>query len=145
MTEVSFYTGVPDRQAYACRLLRKTQAAGLTVGVLGPMRLLERLDQALWTFEPGEFLPHLLLRKDSPALLRERTPVLLSDRLEDLAGCRALLNFEPAPPPDLERFQRVFEIVATDPEQTAAGRQRFKLYKQMSGITLNHHVISGGG
>ena len=52
MTEVNFYTGVPDRQVYACRLLRKTQAAGLTVGVWGPMRLLERLDQTLWTFEP---------------------------------------------------------------------------------------------
>jgi DNA polymerase III subunit chi len=140
VTEVNFYTGVPDRQVYACRLLRKTLAAGLKTGVWGPMRLLERLDQALWTFEPGEFLPHLLLRSDSPAPLRERTPVLLSDRLDDLVGCQALLNFEPEPPPGLERFERVLELVSTDPEQVAAGRNRFKAYKQL-GVTLNHHVI----
>ena len=109
MTEVNFYTGVPDRQIYACRLLRKTQAAGLTVGVWGPMRLLERLDQTLWTFEPGEFLPHLLLRPDTPAQLRERTPILLCDQLDALAGCQVLLNFEPGVPPGLEQFFEQFE------------------------------------
>lgn len=142
MTEVSFYTGVPDRQAYACRLLRKTLTAGLKTGVWGPMRLLERLDQTLWTFDPGEFLPHLIVRPDTPALLRERTPVLMSDRLDDLAGCQVLLNFEPEPPPDPDRFERILELVATDPDQVAAGRQRFKAYKQL-GVPLNHHVIGG--
>ncbi|OWQ44559.1 hypothetical protein CDL60_24000 [Roseateles noduli] len=141
MTEVNFYTGVPDRQVYACRLLRKTQAAGLTVGVWGPMRLLERLDQTLWTFEPGEFLPHLLLRADTPSALRERTPILLSDQLDALAGCQVLLNFEPGVPPGLERFERVLELVSADAEQVAAGRGRFKAYKAL-GLTLNHHVMS---
>ena len=142
MTEVNFYTGVPDRQAYACRLLRKTLAAGLKTGVWGPLRLLERLDQTLWTFDPQEFLPHVLLKADMPASLREQTPVLLSDRLDDLVGCQALLNFEPEPPPGLDRFQRVLELVSTEPEQVAAGRARFKAYKAM-GVTVNHFNLAG--
>lgn len=142
MTEVSFYTGVPDRQLYACRLLRKTTAAGLRTGVLAPMRFLERLDQALWTFEPQEFLPHLLLRADSDPndALRGRTPILLSDRLDDLVGCQALLNLEAGIPDGLERFERVLELVSSEPEQVAAGRQRFKTYKTL-GVPLNHHVM----
>jgi DNA polymerase-3 subunit chi len=141
VTEVNFYTGVPDRQVYACRLLRKTQAAGLTVGIWGPLRLLERLDQTLWTFEPGEFIPHVLLRGETSALLRERTPILMSDRLDELTGCQVLFNFEPEVPPGLERFERVLELVSTDADQVAAGRARFKAYKAM-GLTLNHHVMS---
>lgn len=142
MTEVSFYTGVPDRQVYACRLLRKTLAAGLRTGVLAPMRFLERLDQTLWTFEPQEFLPHLLLRPNAAAAaLKDRTPILLSDRLDDLVGCQALLNLEPDIPAGMERFQRVLELVSAEPEQVAAGRQRFKAYKAM-GVALQHHVMS---
>lgn len=140
MTEVKFYSGVPDRQLYACRLLRKVLHAGLTVGVWGPMRLLERLDQSLWTFEPGEFLPHVLLRPGTRAELRERTPMLLSDQLDQLVGCQVLLNLESELPPGLERFQQVLELVSSDPAQVEAGRARFRAYKHL-GVALQHHVM----
>ena len=78
---------------------------------------------------------------DTPELLRERTPILLSDQLDALAKCRVLLNFEPGVPPGIERFERVLELVSTDAEQVAAGRARFKAYKAL-GLTLNHHVMS---
>ena len=44
MTQVSFYTGVPERLAYLCRLLRKAQQSGAPIGVSGPSGLLDRLD-----------------------------------------------------------------------------------------------------
>ena len=61
MTEVSFHTGLPDKQAYACRLLRKAWRQGLRVMVTGDAATLTRLDQALWLFEQEEFVPHLRL------------------------------------------------------------------------------------
>ena len=50
MTEVTFHFNVPEKTAYACRLLRKAWAARAPVGVLGDAAALRALDEALWTF-----------------------------------------------------------------------------------------------
>ena len=60
--KVDFHSGVADKAAYCCRLLRKTQAARTRVAVCGPAELLDRLDVALWTFDALSFLPHLRLQ-----------------------------------------------------------------------------------
>ena len=60
MTEIAFHVNVPDRLAYACRLLRKAVRQGARVAVTAPPATLRGLDRALWTFEPTEFVPHAL-------------------------------------------------------------------------------------
>lgn len=141
MTEVSFYTGVSDRQLFACRLLRKAVGSGGRIGVWGPARLLERLDQTLWTFAEREFLPHARVHAGLSELVRQRSPLLLSDQLQDLAQCQVLLNLESQPPSAPERFERLLELVGTEPEQVAAARQRFRDYKQL-GLPVQHFDVS---
>ncbi|MCH7344138.1 DNA polymerase III subunit chi [Pelomonas sp. CA6] len=142
MTEVSFYTGVPDRLPYLCRLLRKAAQAGVNTGVCGPARLLDRLDQALWTFESTGFLPHVRVgaRGVSDFQLR-RTPIVLAERPLDLPHRQALLNLEASIPEGFEGFERVLEVVSQDEEQMRAGRDRFRRYKQL-GYEVRHHVIT---
>ena len=58
MTEVAFHFNMPDKVAYACRLVRKASRAGTRVVVTGEPTLLRSLDTELWTFSPLEFIPH---------------------------------------------------------------------------------------
>lgn len=139
--QVSFYTAVPERLAYVCRLLRKAQQAGAHVGVCGSATSLERLDKALWDFEATEFVPHLRLQAVAAADSRSAaTTILLSERCEALPHREVLLNLGMAIPEHFEQFQRVLEVVSIDPEQVDAGRQRFRQYKQL-GYAVSHHVV----
>ncbi len=142
MTEVSFYTGVPDRLAYLCRLLRKAQQSGARMGVLGPLSVLQRLDAALWSFEPAEFVPHLLLTEELVASeLVQATPILLVTDSAALPHREVLLNLGGEIPPDYAEFERVLEVVSTEPEQVQAGRRRYKQYEAL-GHVVKHHKVS---
>ncbi|WP_158080874.1 DNA polymerase III subunit chi [Pelomonas sp. KK5] len=139
---MSFYTGVPERLAYLCRLLRKVQRSGARVGVCGPANLLMRLDAALWTFEPLEFVPHLRVAPGSPPAPRMAdTPILLVEHPQDLPHRDVLLNLDSDMPPDFEQFARVLEVVSQDPMQMDAGRQRYRQYQQL-GHDVSHHVVA---
>lgn len=140
MTEVSFYTGVADRLPYVCRLLRKAQQSGARVAVVGPAKLLDRLDQALWQFESTEFVPHLRLRGGREPAQLARTPVLLAEHAQEQPHRDVLLNLGAEMPEGFEQFRRVLEVVSRDPEQMQVGRQRFKQYKQL-GLAVSHHEV----
>ena len=60
MTHIGFHFNMPDKLAYACRLLRKAYAAGGPVGVVGPAPAIEALDTELWRFSALDFIPHCL-------------------------------------------------------------------------------------
>jgi DNA polymerase-3 subunit chi len=143
MTQVSFYTGVSERLSYLCRLLRKAQQSGARVGVCGAPAQLDRLDAALWSFEPTEFVPHLRLRAGQtlePALAD--TSILLVEHGDALPHRAMLLNLGAELPAGFDQFERVLEVVSQDPEQVQAGRRRFKQYKEL-GHSVDHHVVAG--
>jgi len=142
MATVSFYTGVPERLAYVCRLLRKAQQSGARIGVCGAPALLDRLDAALWRFEPTEFVPHLRLQQgQTPEAQMADTPILLVEHSTQLPHRELLLNLSLEMLEGFEQFHRVLEVVSQDPEQVDAGRQRFRQYKAM-GHEVNHHVVA---
>ncbi|MFY7866615.1 DNA polymerase III subunit chi [Roseateles sp.] len=142
MTELTFHTGVPDRLAYVCRLLRKAQLSGARVGVCGSASVLQRLDLVLWEFEVCEFIPHLLLSPGpvDQALL-EATPILLTSTIATLPHREVLLNLGLDLPEGFEQYQRVLEVVSKEPEQVQAGRRRYKHYEAL-GYPIQHHKVS---
>ena len=141
MTQVNFYTGVAERLSYVCRLLRKAQQSGAQIGVCGPTASLRRLDAALWTFEPAEFVPHLDLSagKADPHLLAV-TPIVLLERAVELGHRDVLLNLGAEVPEGFEQFRRVLEVVSQDGEQVQAGRRRFRRSEEL-GLSINHHTV----
>jgi DNA polymerase-3 subunit chi len=142
MTTVTFYTGVDDRLPYVCRLLRKAHQSGAQIGVCGPAPLLDRLDTALWRFEPAEFVPHLRFKAgELPAGSLGESPVLLTELPSDLPHRALLLNLGQAMPDGFEPFERVLEVVSSDLEQAEAGRLRFKQYKAL-GHEMVHHKVA---
>ena len=143
MTEVSFHTGVPDLYGYACRVVRKAVRQGGVVIVSAPAETLRRFDQALWAFEPLEFIAHAMVREGQPIEARfAHTPVwLVPPRANPPSSDGILVNLGPDIVSGFERYQRVIEIVGTEPEHTEAARRRWRHYKE-SGHAVKHHEVS---
>ncbi len=140
MSDVAFHFNVADRLGYACRLLRKAQRLGTAVSVTGAASLLDRLDELLWTFEPTEFVPHLRVAASvAPAGHLQPTPLWLVD---DIAQAppdhRVLLQLADEVPDGVDRFERVIEIVSTDPDEAAAGRLRWRAHAQAGRRIVRH-------
>ncbi|MBL8349516.1 MAG: DNA polymerase III subunit chi [Burkholderiaceae bacterium] len=143
MTRVDFHTGVADPLGHTCRLVRKAWRSGHRVVVTGSPELLARLDLALWTFDPGDFIPHARLRAgQAAASLLERTPVWLADRPGDAPAAEGvgevLVNLGPETPAGFERYPRVIEIVAQPDDAVASGRQRWRRYQSLGLAPTNH-------
>jgi DNA polymerase-3 subunit chi len=142
MTEVSFHFNVPDRMAYACRLLRKAVRRGAKVVVCAPGDVLARLDKQLWVFEPLEFLPHVLVRPgQAPAARLQDTPVWLAEQAGAAPHREVLLNLGDDLVDGFEDFARVIELVPQEGDGRLAGRTRWKHYKDR-GYELNRHDVA---
>ena len=142
--KVDFHSGMPDKAAYCCRLLRKSQATRSCVAVCGPSDLLDRLDVALSTFDALSFLPHVRLRAGvSPQPRLARTPVWLLDDAWQAPHRDVLVNLGPDLVPGWEGFGRVVEVVQSDDADRLAGRARWRQYGQAGVAALEHHVVGG--
>jgi DNA polymerase III subunit chi len=144
VTEVEFHSGVGDKLAYACRLLRKAYRKGARVAVSGPAPLLAALDRALWADDECDFLPHIFLTKGAAVPANAaRTPIWLveGDAPEGSPGIR--INLGAPIPSDLERCTRIIEVLSADAEDAQQGRQRWRDYKTC-GLSAIHHEARPG-
>ncbi|MDB5848610.1 MAG: polymerase subunit chi [Rhodoferax sp.] len=126
MTEIAFHFNAPDKLTYACRLLRKAAGTGARVAVTGDADLLQKLDTALWTFSPLDFVAHAT-DKQGAALL-EASPVVLLGSALDAPHQQVLLNLGDDVPEGFERFERLIEVVALDEADRQRARDRWKHY-----------------
>ena len=145
MTEVSFHFNVPDKLAYACRLLRKAVNGGARVVVAGDHQTLTQLDSALWTFSPLDFVPHCFV--DGPGMLVDNSPVLLGHRGQPDAAMvtglptQVLLNLGHDTPEGFERFERLIELVGLGDDDRQSARVRWKHYAGR-GYAITRHDLA---
>jgi DNA polymerase-3 subunit chi len=138
MTRIDFHTNVGDSIAYACRLVRKAYLSGEPIVVLAEPARLAAFDEQLWTFSPLDFVPHCMAA--SP--LAKDTPVVLAAELDDAPHHRILINLGQDVPAQFARFERLIEVVGDEEEELAAGRQRFRFYRDR-GYAINMHKQGG--
>jgi DNA polymerase-3 subunit chi len=137
--KVEFHSGVVDKLGAACRFLHKAHSAGAKVVVCGDRGTLDRLDAALWSFDPLSFVAHARLKgAAAPAPALARTPIWLADDAAQVDAHELLLNLGPAMVEGWERFARVVEIVSAEPDDASAGRQRWRQYSALPGLDLVH-------
>ncbi len=141
MRKVEFHHGIGNKLAYACRLLRKAHRAGAQVAVTGDLATLQALDRELWTFDDQEFLPHVLAAgKPLPERLHA-TPIWLSPDPASAPGERSILiNLGREMPAGMERFQRLFDLVSSEPDDRQEGRRRWKAYAAQGWDVQPHEV-----
>ncbi len=133
MTRIDFHLNVADQLLYTCRLVRKAYGSGLKVVCYSTRHeLLEHLDTLLWTFSEQDFLPHVVSGHPDIA----QTPIVLTDKSDDISHYDLLINLDEQWPPFFSRFDRLVEIVGTDEDNKAQARQRYKFYKER-GYPLN--------
>jgi DNA polymerase III subunit chi len=139
MTTIDFYTHVDDRLAVAARLAAKAVAQHGRVRLLTPDEAsTAALDRLLWTQPATGFLPHC--RLGSP--IAAETPVIVDHVLEHEGPAEVLINLRNEPPPFFSRFARLAEIVSPDEADAAAGRERYRFYRER-GYELRAHNLSG--
>lgn len=138
MTTIDFYTHVDDRLAVAARIVAKAYASHGHVRVLTPdAAATDALDRLLWVNPPLAFLPHC--RLDAP--VAAETPIWVDERLQHDGPAAVLVNLHPEPPPFFSRFERLAEIIGMDDDARAAGRNRFRFYRDR-GYELRTHNLS---
>lgn len=141
MTEISFHFNVPDRTAYACRLLRKATRRGAQIAVTGAPAMLEQLDRELWAFDPVEFITHLRVQPGEPVAERlQATKVWLVGEASTAPHHEVLVNLGPAAPSGFESYAKLIEIVSLEPDDRAAARLRWKHYADR-GYAIERHEV----
>lgn len=141
MTRIDFYTHAADKLQVACRLTLKAREHGLRVLIFTPdPGLTERIDKLLWTTPAIGFVPHC--RADDR--LAGVTPVIIGHAVEAPPHDEVLVNLDLETPSFFSRFQRVIEIVGLDPDDSEAGRARFRFYRDR-GYDIRHHNVGSAG
>lgn len=147
MPDIRFHTGVEDRTHYLCRLLRKAARQGSRVLVRGEALEVDLLDKALWTFEAQDFVPHHRLRTGQvlPARLY-RTPVWLMDEQgvwpDAVPAAQVLVQLCPEPASDVDRWERIIEVVSAQEDDRRQARRRWRAYESQGCAVMA--VTSGG-
>ena len=139
MTSIDFYFNAGDRLDVACRLAGKALQQKKRVLIYAPREdLAQKIDRMLWTSQAVSFLPHCYAHDP----LAPDTPVLIATGdAPAAAACEVLLNLGEECPPFFERHERLLEIVAQDDAERAAGRARFKFYRDR-GYELRSHDLA---
>jgi DNA polymerase III subunit chi len=144
MTErVDFYVlksaAAKQRWAFACRLTEKAYLKDLKIVIVNDtLADAKSLDELLWTFNEGSFIPHQICLDAQSA--DPATPIHLMVEPAALPAADLLVNMAQRLPAQFERYARIAEIIDADEERRRLGRERFKAYRDLK-LTLETHQI----
>lgn len=144
MAKVDFYvlnaSGEVARQQFACRLAEKAYRLDHSVHILAAdAQSVGRLDDLLWTFRDGSFVPHERIdSSDSGAT--PKSPVTIGSDGASGGDADLLINLSSEVPSSVAAFPRIAEIVTADGESKDASRARFVEYRD-AGHTLETHKL----
>ena len=143
MARIDFYvlsqSGEQARQLFACRLAEKAYKLEHTVHIhTGDDATAGRIDELLWTFRDGSFVPHDLVRAGGD--VEARAPVTVSCD-PAYAGSRDLLiNLDDVVPACAGAFPRIAELVTSDEDSKLKSRRRFVAYRDEGHELETHNV-----
>lgn len=137
MTDVVFHYGVADKMDYAIRLLRKAVRSGFRVRVALAPTELANFSARLWAMAPTGFVSHC--DDQAPASLKRRSPVLLgTSGVSDEPEVAVLLNLTDDMPEDPQRYEKILEVITTDPADRQQGRARKRAYDNVQCPVVMH-------
>ena len=139
MARIDFHSNVNDKLSYACRLARKIWSTVLSgdpvqhIVMVGERPDLNKLNELLWSFNKTDFLPHCFIDDE----LAAETPIVLSGNFsfDAIPHANVLIHLGKRIPEDIPalgaRFPRIIELVTTNEEERLAGRERYRLYRDL--------------
>ncbi len=122
----------------ACRLAEKVYLMGHHVYLHAESAShASLLDDLLWTYKAGSFLPHTLA---SDTTNDAQPPIIIGHDSEPPAKTYLVVNLAQEVPAFFSRFERVAEVVDENEENKKSGRERFRFYRDR-GYTLKSHQL----
>ena len=143
MTQIDFYIlsgqSPTERLRFACRLTDKALQQRHRIFLnADSAEMADQLDEALWTFRAGSFIPHRRLAS-APAAIAE--PVVIGhDQEPPEESWDVMINLAAQVPDFFSRYQRVAEVVDSDEQRRNQGRERFRYYRER-GYELRTHRL----
>ncbi len=141
MARVDFYVlkqaGPDARRRFACRLAEKAYRLDNRVHIhtTSPSDA-EHLDELLWTFRDGSFVPHRLLGAGED----DEAPVTIGFGDAEPPAGELLINLADEVPAIATAFARIAELVTSDDDCRAKSRQRFAAYRD-NGDEIDTHQL----
>lgn len=142
MSRVDFYIlkagGDLARQQFACRLAEKAYRLENRVHIhVASDDSAHKLDDLLWTFRDGSFVPHEILGSSTGD---PDSPITIGCNDVPAGNCDLLINLGDTVPELAGSFPRVAEVVTSDEDCKSQSRQRFVDYREQ-GHTLETHNL----
>jgi DNA polymerase-3 subunit chi len=142
MTQIDFYilanNSPTARELFACKLADKAYQLRHHIYIqTANQQQAENLDNLLWTFHQGSFLPHELNTGDKD----NTAPIVIGHPQQSTSFHDVLITLDEDVPALFSQFERVAEIVGGDETMRHQARTRYKFYRDR-GYALNTHNIS---
>jgi DNA polymerase-3 subunit chi len=137
---VDFYiiedAGGNARLSLACKLAEKAYLASQSVLIwhTEPAEL-KALDDLLWTFRDGSFVPHEIL-----GTAAGEAPVLLSAGPVPAGDVDVVINLAAGVPEFVAQSKRIIEIIDGDEGRRRAGRARWEAYRKRGVQPASHNL-----
>jgi DNA polymerase-3 subunit chi len=157
VAEVSFYIlpteSLDDRYLFACKLIEKAYRSGSFCYVLTDSAEQSKIiDDLLWTFRAGSFIPHQIYTGELPDIARDgvyaagspgasaatEKVILIGSLNAPEHWQKVLFNLSSHYPDVSPKTERILEILDNSETTKAAGRDRYRQYQQ-SGIKVITH------
>ena len=143
MTRADFYIvpepAIPYR--FVCQLADKVRNEGYDIYVHAASReAAATIDDLLWTFRDISFLPHAAIDSADGV---EDCPIIIGWQGETPALRRVLINLSGAMPDNPDAYERIIEVVPSDPDGRQQARLRYKDYRD-KGMAMHSHNIDTG-
>ena len=142
-TRVDFYiisdSNPQSENIVACRLTEKALKQGYKILILGQdTKQLHELDEKLWTFKDDSFIPHEIVNADS--FVHQQLNVALATDSSVNEKANLLINLSGQVPANLNRFERIAEIVPAKQQERHQSRARFKTYREKQCELQTHNL-----
>jgi len=142
MARIDFYvlsqSGEQARQLFACRLAEKAYRLDNTVHIQAHDRAAaQRIDELLWTFRDGSFVPHQLAQSGADI---SESPVTVGCDPADIEPRDLLINLCDDVPVRADTFARIAELVSSDDDSKHKSRRRFATYRDQGHELDTHNV-----
>jgi DNA polymerase-3 subunit chi len=144
VTQVDFYILDEDSTNAllntACRIAEKAMKQQQHIYVNAQSEVQARnLDDLLWTFSQGSFVPHRLVEAGGAQNATEPVLVGFGDDPKN-ENWQLIINLADAVPEFFSRYERMIEIIDANLERRTQGRERYRFYKER-GYQPNTHNI----
>lgn len=141
MARVDFYVlqraDEQARRMLACRLAEKAYRLDHTVYLHTMSRAdANQLDELLWTFRDGSFVPHALVEESDAT----PSPVTIGCNTDIDAARDLLINLCDEIPAFADKFSRVAELVTADDECRRLSRKRYSQYRDKGHEIQTHNM-----